>query len=94
MEIAVSDRHLEPDVGQLAQEVERYLSLYPGAADTLEGIARWWLVRTQVEALLPRVEAALDHLVDRGVLTRRLLPDGNCVYARANAPSRRTLGDA
>ena len=76
-----------PDVEQIARDIEGYLSRHPEAADTAEGIARWWLIQSQVEAQLPRLEFALELLVNRGVLIRRRLPDGNCVYVRAIRPS-------
>jgi hypothetical protein len=63
---------------------ERYLSNHRGAADTAEGIARWWLTSGVDESELTQVAAALDLLIQRGVVSRRLLPDGNCVYAAAS----------
>jgi hypothetical protein len=76
------------DVDELAADVERYLVSHPGAADTVEGIARWWLVRARAEALRPNLESALEQLIARGLLVRRKLPDGNVVYARkASAPA-------
>jgi hypothetical protein len=77
-----------PDVERIAQEVERYIAANPDAADTVEGIARWWLMLADVEAALMRVEAALDLLVRRGVMSRQLLPDGNCVYSTVREPGR------
>jgi hypothetical protein len=74
------------DVERIALEVERYVLCHPAAADTLDGIARWWLVRA-VHPPLVLVEAALERLVRRGVLTRHQLPDGNCVYSRAARPA-------
>ena len=71
----------DPEVERIALEIERYVSLHPTAADTLEGIARWWVVRGQPE--LNSVEAALEWLVQRGLLQRRALPDGNSLYSRA-----------
>lgn len=75
------------DVDDIAGELERYVGAHPAAADTVDGIARWWLAGP-VQPPLRQVEAALDALIRRGVLTRRLLPDGNAVYARG--PRART----
>ena len=88
MDAAEPDSPPDAVVEQIARDVEGYLARHPGAADTAEGIARWWLVQSQVEAQLPRIESALDLLVSRGVLKRRRLPDGNCVYVRANKSLR------
>jgi hypothetical protein len=82
----VSQSH-DRDVEDIARELERYVDVNPAAADTVDGIARWWLARP-VQPPLRDVEAALDALIRRGVLTRRSLPDGNSVYARV--PRTRT----
>jgi hypothetical protein len=76
--LPTSDR----DVGDIAGELERYLDRHPAAADTVDGIARWWLAGP-VQPPLGEVQAALDLLIQRGVLSRRALPDGNALYARA-----------
>ena len=56
----------------------RYCADHPNAADTLDGVRRWWLAdptRTTGE-----VEAALDALVAAGLLDIRRLPDGTAIY--------------
>lgn len=88
MRAAVTNSPIDPDVDRIAREVERYIATNPDAADTVEGIARWWLMLADVEAALTRVEAALDLLVRRGVMSRQLLPDGNCVYSCIRKPGR------
>ncbi len=72
----------DDEVERIALLVERYASLHPTAADTPQGIARWWLADAG-EFDLKRVEAALDLLVQRGRLQRQPLPDGNASYRRA-----------
>jgi hypothetical protein len=66
--------------------LERYIDRCPAAADTVDGIARWWLADS-VPRSRANVEAALDRLVQRGVLSRGVLPDGHAVYGRAALPS-------
>jgi hypothetical protein len=66
----------------IAQEVEAYLARYPDAVDNVEGIVRWWLPRLRLEEALAELERALELLIVRGVLTRRELPDGRCLYGR------------
>lgn len=80
--------HIDAEVQGIAHELEHYISLHANAADTLEGIARWWLDRPE-QPELSRVEAALALLVERGVLARRLLPDGKHIYACAPRPGPR-----
>lgn len=82
--------HADAEVEGIAHELEHYISLHATAADTPEGIARWWLDRAEQPAV-SRVEAALELLVERGVLARRLLPDGKYIYAGApRSGTRRT----
>jgi hypothetical protein len=71
------------NVELIAHDIECYLWDHRGAADTAEGIARWWLTRCAVQAEATQVAAALDLLIQRGVVKRKPLPDGNCVYAAA-----------
>jgi hypothetical protein len=81
----VSESTRDRDVEDIARELERYVDAHPAAADTVDGIARWWLARA-VPPPLKDVEAALEALVRRGVVSRRLLPDRNTVYAGAPRP--------
>jgi hypothetical protein len=78
----VSPSTHDRDVEDIARELERYIDRHPAAADTVDGIARWWLAGP-VQPPPRDVEAALDLLVRRGVLSRHRLPDGNTVFARA-----------
>jgi hypothetical protein len=79
---AVSPSTHDRAVAEIARELERYVDCHPAAADTIDGIARWWLAGP-VQPPLRDVEAAIDLLVRHGVLSRNPLPDGNTVYARA-----------
>ena len=52
---------------QLSVEIIRYLDSYPEAVDSMEGIAKWWLLdKPQVSK--ETVAYAIKHLVDEGVL--------------------------
>ena len=84
----VTSTHPDAEVEGIARELERYVSLHSTAADTPEGIARWWLDWSEQPAL-NRVEVALELLVARGVLARRMLPDGKLIYACATRPAYR-----
>jgi hypothetical protein len=77
----VSSSTHDRDIEGIARELERYVDRHPAAADTVDGIARWWLAGPS-QPPARDVEAALDLLVMRGVLSRHLLPDGNTVFAR------------
>jgi len=69
-------------VRHIAGEIERYIGLHPDAADSVEGIRRWWLPATIEEASVQCVERALEGLITAGVLTWRALPDGKILYAK------------
>lgn len=66
--------------GAVAAEILAYLESHPGAADTADGVHRWWLVDGGGYALA-EVERALDRLARQGQLDRRRLPDGRLLYA-------------
>lgn len=80
---------LTPDaeVEEIARDLEQYVALHPTAADTVDGIARWWLDRPE-QPSLSRVEAALESLASRGLLARAFLPDGRTVYSARHARGR------
>lgn len=61
----------EENVQQIASEILRYLSIRPNAADNLEGIASWWLMRQRINEKLLLVERALDKLIAEGAVASR-----------------------
>ena len=68
--------------GGVAAEVLGYLLSCPNAADTAEGIMRWWLPRQRYETEKRKVEAALDELTVQGLITKVRLVDGTILYSR------------
>ncbi len=75
-----------PDpVDAIVQAVLAYLARHPQAADSVDGVARWW-VGDDGRLGLPLVQQALDRLVTAGELRRQRLADGSVLYARAGAP--------
>jgi hypothetical protein len=72
-------------VHAIAHTIQRYLEVNPDAADSAEGIRRWWLPPALAEESPGTVEEALDRLVAAGVITRRPLPDGRVLYAKRGA---------
>ncbi len=65
----------EEEVVAVAREIENYLAVHPRAADSLEGITRWWLMRQRIHYELDLVEAALRHLCRKGVVAASSLGD-------------------
>ena len=64
------------------QQILTYLRAHPGAADTADGIAEWWLGG----APLADVQAALDELVTAGEVRCIGLVDGTTLYASGRIP--------
>ncbi len=62
----------------MAEEILDYLSAHPRAADTVRGIAKWWLRR---EGLRDEVEEVLEYLVGKGLLHKTVKADGEAIYS-------------
>ncbi len=76
-----SPAHEESPDPEVVDAVLAYLRMHPQAADTLQGITRWWLPQQRYERELERIEGALKVLAARGKLQVRELPEGRAVYA-------------
>ena len=59
----------------VAHAILRYLLCHPGAGDTQEGIASWWLRKQRIEEEVPRVIRALEFLETCGLIVQRTGPD-------------------
>lgn len=70
--------------GEIEMVLLAYLQQHPQAADTLRGIANWWLPLQRYENGCRQVEYALAELVAAGVLCREPLPDGEMLYTLNN----------
>ncbi|HYP98149.1 MAG TPA: hypothetical protein VER96_05715 [Polyangiaceae bacterium] len=73
----------DDEVELVANEISRYLTKHAEAADSLEGIQRWWLTRIRIEEAAQRVKRALESLVHRGTVVMEVLPDGGVLYRSA-----------
>ncbi len=80
MSNAVNTR--EQEIAEIAREIERYLDAHPNAADSVEGILRWWLTRQRYEQSAEHVARALEHLVSAGVVRLYRTPGDRWVYCR------------
>ncbi len=76
---------LESDAAAtIAEEIVRYLTGHPKAADSAEGIRQWWLSARGGHYSIQQVEAALECLLDRRLVQRELMPDGRTLYGRVS----------
>ncbi|HUG24190.1 hypothetical protein [Piscinibacter sp.] len=65
---------------ELINDILEYLVSHPQAADSADGVSRWWLARNARAPSQADVERALATLVERGLLRRVELPDGTVIY--------------
>ena len=71
----------EDHLTEVVDAILRYLASHPDAADTSEGIAKWWLPTDRgidPEAVL----SALARLEAQGLVHRRINADHHVLYSR------------
>jgi len=68
---------------ELREALGRYLRERPDAADTLVGIAQWWLPANMRGTSMERLRLALAELVAANEVRCTTLPDGSELYSRA-----------
>ena len=66
-----------------ADAIRRYLAVRPNAAETVEGVAQWWLSRQRRDDTVELAEQALAHLERQGEVVRFQLAGGRTMYRRA-----------
>jgi len=70
-------------VDAIAERIRQYLLAYPNAADTVEGVALWWLSGNSSVEWSLLVRSAIDKLVALGLAERTTLPDGTVIIGRS-----------
>lgn len=66
-----------------ADRIRRYLETRPNAAETVEGVAKWWLARQRYADSVELAQQALDYLENKGKVVRFRLAGGKVMYRRA-----------
>jgi Fe2+ or Zn2+ uptake regulation protein len=69
------------ELDQVVAGIKKHLLEFPNAADTVEGIAAWWLVRELPGISKATVEQALELLVESGFVRARRMVNGTVIYA-------------
>jgi hypothetical protein len=64
----------------LEQRILEYLAAHPLACDTLEGVAKWWVMSQQIAETILAVRGALDRLKQRGLVEEQRCADGQTLY--------------
>jgi hypothetical protein len=68
------------DEDEIARSILDYLRAHPQASDTLEGVAKWWLLRQRVSESTEVVQRVLTRLRDQGLIRERRLAGGGTLY--------------
>ena len=80
----------EKQVEIVAREISRYLEEHPNAADSVEGIAEWWLLRQRFDDTVGLVQQAIESLVKQGQVEKVVGHSGKVIYAKSG---RKDKGD-
>jgi hypothetical protein len=80
--VSVSDT-TPNDVIEAAEAIRRYLADRPNAAETVEGVAQWWLERQRRDDAVDLARRALAHLEASGQVVSFRLVGGRTLYRRA-----------
>ncbi len=72
----------------MEQDILNYLLEHPDANDTVDGIARWWILEQRIKREMAQVRSSLDGLEDKGWILARRGPD-NVAHYRLN-PERKS----
>ncbi|HKQ30692.1 MAG TPA: hypothetical protein VJS66_05345 [Burkholderiales bacterium] len=73
----------QTQVVEAAEAIRRYLDVRPNAAETVEGVARWWLARQRRGEAVALAQNALDRLEAEGRVVKFNLAGGKVMYRRA-----------
>jgi hypothetical protein len=71
------------ELPEVRQEILDYLAKHPGATDSLQGVATWWLKGHRSSGELKELMMALQALTKEGRITRTKLADGLVSYKLA-----------
>lgn len=87
-EAQLLDQDIDKNVLAVAKEIQSYLDKHPNAADSAEGVMRWWLSQQRFEESMQIVQAALELLVSKGNVDRAVTPGGRAVYSNTRLTSK------
>ncbi|MBT2970023.1 MAG: hypothetical protein B6D72_11000 [gamma proteobacterium symbiont of Ctena orbiculata] len=73
---------------ELAQQIQQYLRRNPDAADTIEGVTRWWLQALAGRICRQDVLKALKLLEEQKEIRTYLVPGSNRIYENCKRTRR------
>jgi len=68
------------DIHLVAKEIECYLASHPDAADSIDGIVKWWLPQQRYVNAHGKIVKALEYLIAQGVVKKINIP-GSVLYS-------------
>jgi len=74
---------------RVMEAIEDYLLQHPDAADSEQGIAKWWVPAMGLEASAQEVAVALANLRALDRIERKCLPGGRVIYRAGRAGHQR-----
>ena len=89
-EIVVNPNEPTLERSPLCSAILAYLAEHPQAQDSLEGIVEWWLLEQHIKQTTTQVNAALEQLVDEGLVIAHEGAAGR-VYYRMNRKKLRDI---
>ena len=78
----------QTEVNAVAARIRLYLSDHPNAADTVEGVATWWLSGNASRDWINTVQRAIEQLAESGEITTKTLADGTVIVERSDRSGR------
>jgi len=75
----------DSEVRRIAELIACYLRAHPYAADTIEGVAEWWLPSKGIDVSTSMIQQALDHLCAHSVVVCHVHANGNNIYSSQQA---------
>lgn len=81
MQVGTSRPILDKPTPDATVDILNYFIRHPGAADSIEGIARWRLMEELAHRKAEETDRAVRWLVERGFLIRHALPGGRSIFA-------------
>jgi hypothetical protein len=83
-----------PTDAELCDAIVGYLTRHPEAADTLDGIAAWWVPMQRIETEVAEVTKAVEVLIARGVLESVSVGAQQCYRLRHPAATTPRSGES
>ncbi|HUY13343.1 MAG TPA: hypothetical protein VMX16_06900 [Terriglobia bacterium] len=66
---------------EIARDILNYFLRNPQAADDLEGLARWRLLREAIHRTIEETDRALEWLVEKGFLVKLSPPGSGAIFS-------------